>query len=519
MKRILAVFLILLLLFPYAAADGMIFIEDRDMWYLQPEQDQVAAIHYENGMENLLLAVSPGSSFNGTRAVWIFPVPAAPGQITTDVMKGFPFLTGKNFEDTFSDAVGTAAAVEILYAAFPVSLVGGGGAILFGYFSGIGGATLSKAAEVQVYTRIEKMGVTTEVVSATDAGALKNFLVERGMEATYDDQGLLRDYIGKNYTFVITSIADVQKFREQEEQANADYNPIAGGRQRNQIGVFVRFPTDRIYYPLRPTAAYGSREVPVILYVTGYVTPGVYPEIRDGTEVTYYTQDYFHADSALVPFFNGRTEISPLKYTKIRITVPSDRFIADFWIDPSQPAGITSGESFMQVLPLATVLTYVLFSALASLVAGMLVFKRKRAGAGMLLIHGLWNCATFIGFAVATKKKFPQAEYGKRWPFVLAFYLVFAGLISVYALVLAPSLIVLVIPAWILGLLSPILSLLLLLALPMMAGGLYFGDITSLLFFAVTCIAVIVLAFCPIPLLLWLRRWLDPAVAEDARKE
>jgi hypothetical protein len=226
--------------------------------------------------------------------------------------------------------------------------------------------------------------------------------------------------------------------------------------------------------------------------------------------VTYYTQDHYSPKTDLVPFFNGRTTIAPLEYTKIKITAPSDQFTEDLWIEASPPPDLVFKQTYMQVSAAVSVVVYILFSMIASLAAGMLVFRKKTAGAKMLLLHGLWNCATFIGMALATKKIFPQNEYGKRGPYILAFYLVFAGLLSVYAVVLSPSLAITVLIGWVIGLLSPVLSLGLLF-IPLMSLSIVFSmDAASAMVTVVTSIIMFILALCPVPVLIWLKRWLDP---------
>lgn len=512
MQKILALIFALLFIAPYAAADGMMFIEDADMWYLQPEENQVAAIHYEDGMENMLISVSPGSDFKGDRAVWIFPVPAAPETVKIDVLKGFPRLTGSNFEEDYISAVATASAASVLYATFPVSLLCGGAVILSAFVFGMAGH-LGKSSDIAVYDRVEKMGVVTEVVEARDVDALNNFLVLRGMTPTDDGREMLTSYIGQDYTFVVTSVGNVTAYREAASREEMYYDPWSGTTQANMIGVFVRFPADKIYFPLKPTAVYGSREVPVLLYATGFVTPELYDGIRDHTEITYFTQGRYRPPASLEPFFNGKTSFDDLQYTKVRIVAPSDRFTEDLWIDPEPPAGMILMEAYIVFSFFITAVMYILFSAAASLLAGMLVFRKKAADRKMLFLHGLWNCATFIAFAVMTRRRFPQDEYGRRGPYVLAFYVIFGLLLSMYTVVLAPSLAFSVLFGWVVGLLSPVLSLMLLIFIPIMTGGIYNMSASSLLFALVVGVVILILAICPIPVLVWLKRWMDPVPA------
>jgi hypothetical protein len=509
-KRGLALFCILLLLAPYAAADGRMFIRDRDMWYLQPEENQLAAIHYEDGMENMLLSVSPGSNFTGERAVWIFPVPAAPEKVSIDVLKGYPRWDGTDLDTEFRDSLSFSTATMALYATFPVSLTGGGAAVLSAFVFGMAG-NIQKSADIQVYGRVEKMGVTSEVVAATDAGALRNFLLLRGMDDSMDGQQLLGDYIGKNYTFVVTSISDVAKFREASGHDGTYYDPYTGSAHQNPVGVFVRFPTDRIYFPLKPTAVYGTRQVPVLLYVTGYVSPELYEGIRDRTGITYFRQGYYSVSSDLAPFFNNKTPRHDLKYTKIRITTSADRFTDDLWMNPQPPAEVAAKDLYVQAGAAVSVVVYILFSMIASLLAGMLVFRKKAAGKKRLLLHGLWNCATFIGMAYATRKEFPQEEYGKRGPFILAFYVIFGLLLSAYVIALSPQLAPSVFIGWVIALLSPVLALGLLFIPVMVLTNLYHPDPFSVVQMLFVSGVAVVLALIPVPMLIWLKRWMDPA--------
>ena len=509
--RSLAFLFVLLLIVPYVAADGGMYIADRDMWYLQPEESQLGAIHYENGRENLLLSVTPGEALNGSRAVWIFPVPAAPQDVNVDLLKGYPRFAGSDLEHEFSGSLMANTAWMVFYATFPLSVPCGSAILLPFMVFGMAGS-IQKSADIQVYGRVEKMGLVTEVVSASDAGALHNFLLLRGMDDARDGRELLEGYIGRNYTFVVTSVSDMEKFRAASAKAGTYDNEYSyGGQGPSPVGVFVSFPTDRIFFPLKPTSVYGTRQVPVLLYVTGAVTPALYDTIRDQTEVEYFREDSLHADPELAPFFNGRTQFSHMLYTKIRITAPADRFTDDLWMDNTPPASVTLQDLYLQHAAPVSAAAYALLSMAASLIAGLLAFRRKRVPAARLLLHGLWNCGTFLLFASMTRNAFPQEEYGKRWPYVVAFYASFAGLLSVLVIALSPASTSLVLIGWVAGLLSPVLALGLLLIPPVLLSHLYGTDAGQILLIADFSAVITVLALLPIPMLVWLKRWLDPA--------
>lgn len=513
-----ALFIALLLLASAVSADGMMFIKDQDTWNLQPEQSQFAAIHYENGIENLLISVNPGSELNGDRAVWIFPVPATPDKVSIDILKGYPQFNGNNLEESYSSAVTTSATIQILYATFPVPFFCGGVAFLLTTFliTGAAGTVGNVKSVSEVYTtgvdvheRVEKGGFVMEVITATDANALQKYLLSLGMDEKRDEREFLQGYIGNNHSFVVSYISDVKKFKAQSV-VSSTYGFSARSAPQNEIGVFARFPVEKIYFPLRPTAVYGSRQVPVLIYVNGFTNPDLYDSIRQDSEVMYFTQGYFTTGAALAPFFNGKTAISGLKYTRIKITTASDNFIEDLWIDPNPPSTIAFKDLYLQVYGVISVVVYVIFSMIASLLAGILAFRKKPVGHQTLLIHGLWNCATFIALALATRRKFPQHEYGKRGYYILSFYLVFGGLLSWYVVVLDPSLTPMVLFGWIIGLLSPVLSLAALFLIPMFLSNSYYVDIGARLLLISFSAVILILAISPIPVLIWVKRWLDP---------
>lgn len=513
-KKVIALGILVLLLCPPAASDGMIFIEDNNIWQLQQEETQLAAIHYQRGIENLLISVSPGKDFHGEQATWIFPVPAKPDEIHIDVLKGFPPFGGKNLEDTYYSSVTTSSAVQIFYATFPVSFLCGGSILQFsGSMNGVSGSMRSLSSYdvtpgIQIHRHIEKRGVSTEVVTAADADSLETYLSSLGMTAKNDNQAYFQEYIGKEYSFVITYISDMHSFKA---QSDADIRgSTSHGTHSNALGIFVRFPTERIFYPLKPTAIYGTSQIPVLLYVTGLNEPALSRSILDHTEVSYFMQEHFEVSADLEPFFNGNTAQSRLPYTKIKISTPAESFTEDLWIDPGKPLEIQLKWIYTEIVGIISVIVYIFLSSVSSLLAGLIVFRKKPVNPRTLLFHGLWNCITFIGLVHATRKKFPQTEYGTRGSFILVFYLIFAALISIYTILLSPTSAAAVGFGWIIALLSPLLSLGLLLMIPTFFSGIEYMA-PGWIFIAILYSLIIgILALIPIPALLWLKAWIDP---------
>jgi len=419
MKKALPVFIILLLFCPAVTAAGMLVAWNQDRWQLQPEHSQLAAIRYENGTEHLLLAVTGGRDVPEGPAVWIVPVPADPEQVELDVIRGFPYFGGTNLDRSYPAAVTGTAAAMAAYVSFPLSLMTG---FPFLFLAGTAGYPTTAADSVTIHETVETMGLTSELVAANQTDGLHRYLAARGMKIPDESEDVIREYVGNNYTFVVTSISDLKRFHE----------------EAGIIGVSVRFPAKRIYYPLKPTSVYGQSEIPAIIYVIGHVMPEIPGPIRNNTRVAYYRQEGYHPDGALVPFFNQKSATGSLEYTKITITAPSDAFTEDLWINPTTPADVRFRDFFVQFTFILGVTAFVVFSMFAALCAGILAFRKTPVTRRGLLQHGLWNLLTAIPFIAVTRGSFSPGDAQERSRFVLFFYAMFFEMILLSVVILLP---------------------------------------------------------------------------------
>jgi len=268
MKKIVLLSLALLFLLALVPsevrADGLGIRIESNAFALQGETAQVAAINYENGREKLLLAVKFGQLTSGP-VVWIVPVPARASEVKLDVCQEFPQLYGQDILGTaelrhkkvVEEVSGYVAMTQILPGIFLSN---------FGRFIGE-----EFEGGVGVYAHVEKEGITAEVVTAETGRALDEYL--RGKKVTVPSGSIpvIDEYIGESYSFVVSWV-------ESRLTEGKDVTPA----------IFAEFPTDKLYYPLKLTSAYGSRRIPVHLTVLGYVKPDLYPEIERFTRCRYF---------------------------------------------------------------------------------------------------------------------------------------------------------------------------------------------------------------------------------------
>jgi len=90
-----------------------------------------------------------------------------------------------------------------------------------------------------------------------------NYIDEKNVSLTEDALTIIENYIGKNYSFVISWISDVEQFREKYiiEEYDFNYWGVDYYEPFFMLGVSINFTTDKIYYPLKLTSIYGEEEI------------------------------------------------------------------------------------------------------------------------------------------------------------------------------------------------------------------------------------------------------------------
>jgi hypothetical protein len=386
------------MIIPAAKADGVIIPPYYDEPI--PENSQLAAINYEDGLEKMIIAVNFDMR-DYAKAVWIVPVPAKPERVVIDVLSKFPRFYGEDVVERAESGVDDIITLTQLTQIYPLLL-------WFPFYGAVPmaatrtattpeGAVGGTVEGVTVYEYIEKEGVSVEVVTTESAAALYSHLRSKGVTIQEGALTSLNGYIGEDYTFVVSWISLPEAVVVPTDYSwEYPYRMISP--YMRQPGVFVTFPTDKIYYPLVPTSAYGSTKIPVVLYVLGHVTPDAFNEIRSYTRTNYFVQDSIES-WGLEDFFGG-VETSNLKYTKVEISAPSKYFVEDLTFTGAAPAKVSYATALYALLSsswLSGVVILLGMSALAGAITGFLVFKEPKRFA----LVGLFNLFTIIGLAIA----------------------------------------------------------------------------------------------------------------------
>ena len=273
------IYLILIIIFVVspllASADGGAIrpLPNGD-WTWVDENSQQAFINYEQGTEKLIIAVDLEEE--NSDIAWIIPVPSKPEKVEIDITSELPIFFGDDVMSKakleFSENLKTSYYAGLLGQiwTFPFSIIF---VSLGGARGGLGGE-IASGDLVSVETHIEKAGMVAEVITAQNSQAIYNYFSQKGFNIKQGSISELNSYIEKDYSFVVSWIA----------------SGTISDESRGQRGVFVNFPTSKIYYPLILTSAYGETELPITIRVLDHVKPEIFPEIKPYTETSYFTE-------------------------------------------------------------------------------------------------------------------------------------------------------------------------------------------------------------------------------------
>ena len=362
-------------------ADGMAY----GLSSLRPieQNEQRAAILHRDGVETMIIAINirPDESES---ALWLFPVPGTPGQVKFDFVEAFPVFLG---EDPRREAAHLVASVMLLPA-----LTQGWAIVPAVFAHPIWRVKVGRG--VSVHEQTEKWGLQAEMITTPSVEALRTYLQEKHGDISEQQLQPFAPYLSGHVLIAVRVTSRESLLKEFPEYgtqySSADRWP----------SLLVRFPTERPFYPLRPTSGYGQTVIPVRLFVVGHVKPDMPSSWAGFTKVSYQMQSGSVKQTAK-QFTQGLP--ANFAYTRIELEAPAESFTADLWFDRAESKSLayamfvnTLGgwTALLIVLALTAVLSY----AAAGLSAWWLLGKWK--GYAEL---GLMNLLTVLGLLAGVK--------------------------------------------------------------------------------------------------------------------
>jgi hypothetical protein len=398
-----------------AMADGIAF-KGLDLQSLLPaaENEQIAAISHRDGVERMIIAVDFDAEAD-ERAVWVFPVPGAPDAVHVEIQDTFPRLFG------FDPRTRAGVRIEHLmlglraWQIYPLLLEG---LFLLPHLGGVG--------DVAVFESTEKWGIRIETVRSGSLTALADYLRSEDTHLAEEQLATLEPYLAGDHTLVVAWIASVAELRAEFPKYDARRSHLSG----RSPCLYVEFPTERAFYPLRPTSAYGDLEIPLRVYVLGFVDcQTAAAVVADELRPHHYLASG-HPDAEEMSFFTGLAA-GEFDYTVFRGSVRARDFIDDIWFAPAWPVGMRYADALLSVgfaggfLPVLAALL-VAVSYVSGGLAGLVTIRKWSIPAKV----GCWNVLTLVGLHVTLRYRSLTGEPGGtqrrlRGQYVLAFTAIF----------------------------------------------------------------------------------------------
>lgn len=417
----------------FAAADGGVFVKIDTVSYV-PEDSQFGVIDYRNGIEKLFISVGfPWQE--SEKMAWIFPIPSDPDRVQADIVDGYISFSGTDIVEEAREAISDSAEDFCVSYALSVAMPWFLPMIMMDMTTGlVGGTTLGGSREfgggngngVTVHSHSEAGGLVLELISATAGEGVYTYLADKGLDLAEGTVPQFDHYVREDFSFIVTWVED-------------------SGLTLHQPGVLVRFPTERMYYPLKLTSVYGDHVVPMNVIVVDHVWPQVYWDIMSYTRVRFHdgsvyggrdTHELWTPEGARMSEFVASIRDSwDWEFTAIEIEAPSRVLSQDLWIDVGVPPKLAYAQAvgplFGEVRILFFLLVFLVLSPFVGMAAGALVFGRGKEHMGRSATFGLWNLLGILGLLIWAFFPAISNPYSakQRLSFVVVFSIVFLAVI------------------------------------------------------------------------------------------
>lgn len=390
------VVLLLLLTSPIVLADGKVFKGfDVSSFVPVPEESQHAVIVHDRGREGMLLAVNFNLEGN-EKAFWLFPVPGRPEEVKADVIDTFPQING------IQPAAFAKMKFQLLFDCQMLSQLYTWPFMCF--MSSLGKAGM----DINIHSVVEKDGLRIETLTAGTLLSLNEHLKDKGIDIADSELAVFSDYLNDQYSLIFVEIAS----RDELLKQFPDYPSFQRGEDGRWPCVFVEFPSEEIFFPLKPTGSY-QEPIRIFVKVLKYVKSK--QELDDSWHLGYY--HLIDAEEALPDVLIPYVTEQPPCYTLFRFYGDASQLTDDLWMIPHVPNRVRYAQfinSFAGFgrgsVIIITWLAFFLFQSWACAgLAGFLCYRKWNPYAGL----GLGNIATLFGVYLLAKycKRFPETNY------------------------------------------------------------------------------------------------------------
>lgn len=382
----------------------LITSSDNGAWTYGNDSLEQSFINFKNGSEKLIISLDIKKTARD--AVLVIPVPAKPGSVKADILSETPSFYGYDVSIRAQENLSHIRDSMLITQIYPIipmmlnSLSNQPTAVSKSVTTS--GPSLGVSDGIQpdivVYQHLEKNGMVAEVLSAVNSDALYQYLTQKGLKVEQDSIPIFRDYINKDFSFVVSWI-----------------NPSTVSASAR--GLLMTFPADKIFYPLKPGSAYSGQGTEKTINVVGYVSPKLYSDIKDSTKV-----DYFYAFDGLdsKDFFSSDNGFG---FTRIVINAAPNKLTQDLYISNNAPIKILNAQ-LINLYPFSYGLIMLIIVSFVSTYLTIRLLLSSALVRPNFIGLGIANCLTLVGTIIGSRIYLKE----KRLKFVVLFSLTFVVL-------------------------------------------------------------------------------------------
>lgn len=393
-----------------AFADGKAFLSNDQQTYVPTsEHEQRATIAYKNGIEHLILAITLDLK-DDEHGVWIFPVLGDANQIKLSLIDKYPQFTGHDLREKVAEKFNTLNLAITATQIWP---------ILAGSFTMAGTSLVGTGSEAEAW------GIHAEAVSADSLEELRVYLAGKGTNISINELDAFKNYLNRKHTLIVAWINS----KESVQKEFAKFIKT-GNRKERCPCIYVKFPTEKPFFPLIPTSTYGNEAIGIFVTVIGH-----WKSTKDVLYTSYYEQKTL--DPNLPPDFVDAIGHSGVPYTVFGSwNITAEKLNADLWLEPAEVKGWVYAKFWdglpFWIWPAIAVVLLVTLSYVCGGLMGIWVLKSWKDGAKL----GLWNLLSIAAFTFAIKYS-KETESIKKSAFKYAFFVLdFSIMIAVLSTII-----------------------------------------------------------------------------------
>jgi hypothetical protein len=396
-----------------ARADGKAFTRSADGSAFEPanQRDQRAVISFRNGTERLLITINYYAEPDD-QGLWIFPVPGTPDTVHIDLWDVLPVFDGTDDRERAGEIVDMIMFLMRTTHVWPL--------VLDLPFTAARHAKSKSDEAVDVHAAVERWGLHAEAVTAPSVEALGQHLFEAEQALSAYELQAFEPYLTSDYVLVIVRVTSRAELDRQFGLETDDVYATWRAKERRPC-LLVEFPTERAFYPMRPTASYGDEYIPVTIYVLGYVQPKADTTLLDHTSTYHYRDEHSHD---ALETFSGIEPGSTVEYTVVQTFGDASTYTSDFTFEPVVVRGLGVARAITGLGDMLYVVAVALF-LLLSLVSGVLAGAISGIGARRGALLGLLNVASVFGVIIGAARMIKERRMAR---FVIACSLIFVAL-------------------------------------------------------------------------------------------